>query len=442
MRITKISVKGLFGMFDHEIPLNQESRITIMHGPNGVGKTVLLRMLHGLFHYDYRYLRKIPFEQFRVEFADGGFITAKKDEKDDDDGATVALLIKYVDSAGKAHNTFRHSVGKEYRRQELVKETLPHSIYIRAPFEEIHEYWIEEIEGIAHLTYTWEEILQFNPTLETKLYGELPDWFVSILNEVNSKLVSTSRLKLPIMKRRKLLSTTSEREDIDLDSSDVVVADLAASYDGLVRDLKDAKARIEKHSPKIDDLSAKLAKKDEMIAKIEAALAQNERSNTSLLEDLLTENMGERELLWQDMQEIHADSNFVESGELFLDIINERLLFKTLEFNAGEDNLGLDAESKFRADNGGTVPWSSLSSGEQHLLVLYDQLLLLTGADTLVMIDEPELSMNVVWQRNFLKDLQRIIELRNFDVLIATHSPQIIHDKWDWMVPLGETLDE
>ena len=48
------------------------------------------------------------------------------------------------------------------------------------------------------------------------------------------------------------------------------------------------------------------------------------------------------------------------------------------------------------------------------------------------MIDEPELSMNVVWQRNFLKDLQRIIELRKFDVLIATHSPQIIHDKWDW----------
>ena len=58
------------------------------------------------------------------------------------------------------------------------------------------------------------------------------------------------------------------------------------------------------------------------------------------------------------------------------------------------------------------------------------------------MIDEPELSMNVVWQRNFLKDLQRIIELRNFDVLIATHSPQIIHDKWDWMVALGEKMDD
>ena len=58
------------------------------------------------------------------------------------------------------------------------------------------------------------------------------------------------------------------------------------------------------------------------------------------------------------------------------------------------------------------------------------------------MIDEPELSMNVVWQRNFLKDLQRIIELRKFDVLIATHSPMIIHDKWDWVVHLGEKVDD
>ena len=56
MRITKISVKGLFGMFDHEIPLNQESRITIVHGPNGVGKTVLMELVHSLFHYEYEYI--------------------------------------------------------------------------------------------------------------------------------------------------------------------------------------------------------------------------------------------------------------------------------------------------------------------------------------------------------------------------------------------------
>ena len=75
-------------------------------------------------------------------------------------------------------------------------------------------------------------------------------------------------------------------------------------------------------------------------------------------------------------------------------------------------------------------------------MVMYYKLLFETDPDTLVIIDEPELSMNVVWQRNFLKDLQRIVDLRQFDVLIATHSPQIIHDKWDWMVPLGSKVDD
>ena len=68
MRITKVSVKKLFGIFDHEIPLNQDSRITIMHGPNGFGKTIVLTMLNGLFNSNYRVFREVPFEDFRVYF--------------------------------------------------------------------------------------------------------------------------------------------------------------------------------------------------------------------------------------------------------------------------------------------------------------------------------------------------------------------------------------
>ena len=68
MRITKISVKGLFGMFDHEIPLNQESRITIVHGPNGVGKTVLdadgAWAVSAISIYE---IGRIPFEELRID---------------------------------------------------------------------------------------------------------------------------------------------------------------------------------------------------------------------------------------------------------------------------------------------------------------------------------------------------------------------------------------
>ena len=47
------------------------------------------------------------------------------------------------------------------------------------------------------------------------------------------------------------------------------------------------------------------------------------------------------------------------------------------------------------------------------------------------MIDEPEISLHVAWQQEFLHDLEKITDLAKFDVLIATHSPQIIHDRWD-----------
>ena len=77
-----------------------------------------------------------------------------------------------------------------------------------------------------------------------------------------------------------------------------------------------------------------------------------------------------------------------------------------------------------------------LSSGEQQILALLYKLLFNVKPDTLILIDEPELSLHVAWQQEFLKDLQDIIKFVGFDVLIATHSPQIIHDRWDLAVEL------
>ncbi len=143
----------------------------------------------------------------------------------------------------------------------------------------------------------------------------------------------------------------------------------------------------------------------------------------------------------------HENQKHYREMMLFVEIINERFLFKGFyigmdDFGEDEYGIGKPIASFYSEGSGRGLPMSQLSSGEQHLLLLYYQLLFEIEPDTLVMIDEPELSMNVVWQRNFLKDLQRIIELRKFDVLIATHSPQIIHDKWDWVVHLGEKVDD
>ena len=79
-----------------------------------------------------------------------------------------------------------------------------------------------------------------------------------------------------------------------------------------------------------------------------------------------------------------------------------------------------------------------LSSGEQQEVVLLYELLFKVKAGTLVLIDEPELSLHVVWQKQFLDDLFKIIELQKITIVVATHSPQIINNHWDLTVDLEE----
>jgi predicted ATP-binding protein involved in virulence len=96
MRINKISVTKLFGVFNHVIPLNREEGITIIHGPNGFGKTVLLRMVNGFFNSRYSELRNIQFTEFRVDFDDGSILTVEKSlEKNTENQPETKLIFNF-----------------------------------------------------------------------------------------------------------------------------------------------------------------------------------------------------------------------------------------------------------------------------------------------------------------------------------------------------------
>jgi hypothetical protein len=86
--------------------------------------------------------------------------------------------------------------------------------------------------------------------------------------------------------------------------------------------------------------------------------------------------------------------------------------------------------------DGSVIPLESLSSGEQHELVLLSTLLFHVSPGVLVLIDEPELSLHLAWQNDFLDDLLEMVKLGGYDVLIATHSPAIVNDRWDLTVEL------
>src|SRR5690606_12264460 len=98
-------------------------------------------------------------------------------------------------------------------------------------------------------------------------------------------------------------------------------------------------------------------------------------------------------------------------------------------------NFGL----KVLDDNDNHLELIQLSSGEQEILVLFYQLIFET-TEKLLLIDEPEISLNIAWQKELLEDFKKIVQVKNGDVniVISTHSPQIISNNWGIQIDLGE----
>jgi len=71
-------------------------------------------------------------------------------------------------------------------------------------------------------------------------------------------------------------------------------------------------------------------------------------------------------------------------------------------------------------------------------VILAFELLFRAQKGTMILIDEPELSLHVSWQHKFLDDLSNISKLVGLDFIVATHSPQIINEHWDLTIALAE----
>ncbi|MDR1954380.1 MAG: ATP-binding protein [Candidatus Methanoplasma sp.] len=118
-----------------------------------------------------------------------------------------------------------------------------------------------------------------------------------------------------------------------------------------------------------------------------------------------------------------------ESAIVYVDIVNDLLINKNVYINTS--NL-----LSIRMDNGTALSLDKLSSGEKQILIMFYLLLFEAKHGSLVIIDEPEISLHVAWQQSLGKTFSDIARLREMHIIVATHSPQVIHDNWDLSVEL------
>src|SRR5205823_3424720 len=114
-------------------------------------------------------------------------------------------------------------------------------------------------------------------------------------------------------------------------------------------------------------------------------------------------------------QKLAVFNDIAQKIEVLKGVINAHFQYKAISISKEK---GFEFSTRYPKLRPMPLAPSHLSSGEQHLLVLLYELLFVVEPNSLIMIDEPEISLHVAWQLAFLSDLQKIADLASIDVVI------------------------
>ncbi|EOX3334410.1 AAA family ATPase [Vibrio cholerae] len=447
MKIEKISVKSLFGIFDHEITLNSDDGITIIIGENGLGKTVILESINAFFNNRYHFFLDLEFSNFRFYFDNGDVWELTKNN---DDGNAALFISK--DSTLKptrrikTHKIFSDDTisSKAFRSNDLTElmtfKERKRTLHKELVTESYQSQSLNNVDKDLHRVLARERFIMEMYNKQLKL--DIPVWFVEGIQKVNVQLIETQRIITAkesgsdsyVNNLNKCSQELKTMIDTATKESSIVSSTLDSTYPNrLVKKLRQGNV------DSFEDLNIALAKLDDRRNKFTDAGLSVKISDSDLLQ--IGEN--QRDLvnvlkLYIDdsHQKLDPYQDLLEKILLFKRIINKRFKHKTLQVSRDhglyfQSTVISDAKNEYAI-----IPHTKLSSGEQHELILFYKLIFNSKSNELILIDEPELSLHISWQNKFINDLKDVTSINDIYIVIATHSPDIIDDNWDLRVEL------
>jgi energy-coupling factor transporter ATP-binding protein EcfA2 len=438
-RLSEFRVEALFGLYDHRIALNLEDRITIIIGPNGRGKTVCLKMIEALFRNRYGYIADIPFRLAAFYFTGGEVVTLH--HADEAEFRTVNFSLQRPEKE-LVHWTpaiVDPRLAREMRR------------YIPRQWEQMGpDLWMDETDGEELTFLELARRYPVPPKITAALEQTTPDEFRALIGAIDCHLIETQRLLVlqagqddaaeefieysPRRRRRDtrlVIQQKAQKLKAILKDTLTTYANLSQSLDSTYPlRVFDAQGSANLSQ---DQLRQELSRLDERRqALMSAGIMDTEYRSVKLRRGNIEPGVAMAlEIYVKDaVQKLNVFNSLRSRLDLFKELIDKRFIDKSLQIDR---ELGFKITSK----TGIGVPLEKLSSGEQHQLILVFDLLFEVTENSLILIDEPELSLHVAWQKTFIESLKRIIALNAFDVLLATHSPAVVARHFGLAVELG-----
>ena len=449
--IKTIKIEKLFGMYSYSLPENGSiSGAAILYGDNGVGKSTLLRLAFHLLSASNNKghrsaLYRADFQSLEILLTSGVLLSARPEIKKDK--RTLVLKISRGDNVLAVWNYQPNS--NDWRRfnDEFYVEISPDGEKI------IHRTLAKAGESIprgeeAYLSALKQHVPTMfilnadrrldsdsvsDPSDEMELRRVMKYEEPKRINElvVRSREIALSQAINSANRwigRKAVLGANQGSMNVHSVYVDVLHRLISPSHNDIAPQspvdftelLKQLKA-IESKTVEVSryELATQLS-----TSEFRKALIARSKKKRNLAAELLQPYIKSLESRLEAVEPIYQIIN------RFVTIVNGFLMDKSLSFRLSQ---GFNIQNKL----GHPLIPAQLSSGEQQILLLFCYVLTARDQPSVFMIDEPEISLNIKWQRQLIQSLLDITDGATIQFIFASHSMELLAQHRDRVIKLA-----
>ncbi|WP_321934412.1 AAA family ATPase [Paraburkholderia sp. J8-2] len=437
--IRKFIVEGLFGY--RNVAINFSGPTKIVVAENGMGKTTLLNMLYWTLTGRAINFISIQFTRIRVVFCNDQEVVIDRRQLFSFDvekldifsfpgrrlGVTAAdqlEMMQLLIAAPDGSTLFQHEAYNRYFR--------------RSPYD--HEEIVGQLKEAVE-----RYISRIN--------------FIKIKKRIAEYLGNTKILYLPTYRR---IETSFKQEDSESSEGNQErliffgMSDVEQKLKAITDEIKvqTLTAYTKLNASFLDKLVATgepqvLSRSDtaidiEVMKLVLARIGKGEGDATAVkIEELITSGAILEPIYYHlnyfllELAKLGKEQQPKEAAILgFKEVVNEYWDIAGREKSMEYDKYKVEVYIKNNVTNG-TIPFQVLSSGEKQIVAIFSRLFFDEVEDYFVIIDEPELSLSLEWQRLFLPHIVKSNKCRS--LLAITHSPYIFDNELDHLASSLET---
>ena len=390
--------------------------MSLLYGENGSGKTTILNLVFHLLSSDLfrghkTYIAKVPFRRFSVTFSDGTIIFASKPSSNLIGNFELGLSLR-----GDQAVTVMVEIDLETGGARSSSMPLELEAHLRKISKLVPDvFYLGDDRTLESDTLPMRDMMR--PRSRMVPHSPDDDWIILDhgLHEPRETVLheSISRTQQQLYVE---LARASTRGEADARQIYADILRSIASASALPTLISDEKAILEKELKELEGISEKFAEFDLGSVINAAHFAESLSSADELTLPVVVQVL--RSFLNGQRARLSALDVLYEKMRNFVATTNEYLTDKDLE-------LDISKGLTIRIPDG-ELNSALLSSGEQHLLLLFLNVFTSGEQPRLFIIDEPELSLNVKWQRQLVDSLLGLTRNTPCQFLLATHSIELL----------------